>query len=30
MAYLDKNGVWRRVPDDKELEVLEVVIEILG
>jgi hypothetical protein len=26
MAYRDKDGVWRSVADDRELEVLEVVL----
>jgi hypothetical protein len=26
MAYKDKNGIWRSVADDQELQVLEVVM----
>jgi hypothetical protein len=26
MAYRDKNGIWRSASDDKELEVLEVIL----
>jgi len=26
MAYKDKNGIWHSVADDKELQVLEVVM----
>jgi len=27
LAYQDKNGIWRSIPDDKELQVVEVVVQ---